>query len=544
MHQLSKYIAIIGLAAMAIPCANAQSRYWIQLTDKRGTSFDPGTYFDKTVLEKATKAQSTTIDSTDFPLNETYVGKIASITGNLGQTSRWLNAVAVSATKRELNAIQKLPFVKAITPIKGNYVQASHKKAKDRSSNDSEIYDILNRQTQRMGARYLKLPDSSIVINGQGIRIAVFDAGFPEVNNHEAFQHIRDNNRIVATWDFTKNKENVYRGNSHGTNVLSCIAGIHEGIPMGMATGAEFLLAITEVESEPFSEEENWLAAVEWAHKHGADIISSSLGYTYNRYFPTDMNGKTFVARAAGIAAKKGILVINAAGNDGDNDWQVLGTPADADSILTVGGISPDNNLHIDFSSYGPTADGRMKPNVCAFGEAVVADPYGEVEIAFGTSFATPLISGFVACAWQINRNKSAMEMLKLVEQSSDLYPYFDYAHGFGVPQANFFIDSLPKPEATFDLYEDDNYYNVLVPAGYVKLLSGYNTTVLFYNIENEKGMLTEYGAVRVYQEKALSLYKTAFKKGYKLNLKYLNYSATFNLGNKEEAAEEIMANR
>ena len=170
---------------------------------------------------------------------------------------------------------------------------------------------------------------------------------------------------------------------------------------MGLATGANFLLAITEVSSEPFSEEENWLAAVEWAYKNGADIISSSLGYTNNRYFTKDMDGKkSFVVKAASLAARKGMLVINAAGNDGDSEWKVISTPADADSILTIGGVSPETNLHINFSSYGPTADGRMKPNVSAFGEAVVANTKGNVEIAFGTSFATPLVAGFAACAW------------------------------------------------------------------------------------------------------------------------------------------------
>lgn len=541
MNQIKKVIAILGFYLMVFPLANAQSRYWVQFTDKKETTFDPKSYF-----ESNSAVSSTIMDSLDFPLNERYTNSIKEITGNLGRSSRWLNAVAVSATQRELKLLKRLPFVKEITPITGNFTQASKEvKSGFGNGNESEIYDIINRQTQRMGARYFALQDSSIVINGKGIRIAVFDGGFPGVNTHEAFQQIRDEKRIIATWDFTKNNENVYRGISHGTNVLSCIAGMHEGTPIGMATGAEFLLAITEENSEPFSEEENWLAAVEWAHKHGANIISSSLGYTYNRYFPSDMDGKkTFVARAATIAARKGMLVVNAAGNDGDSDWQVLGTPADADSILTVGGINPDNNLHIDFSSYGPTADGRMKPNVCAFGKAVVANPKGGVEIAYGTSFATPLISGFVACAWQINRNKSAMEMLKLIEKSGDLYPYFDYAHGYGVPQANYFIDSIAAPEPTFSLYEDNTYYNIFVQPGYVKLLSGYNTTILFYNIEDENGKLTEYGAVRVYQEKALSLYKTSFKKGYKLNLKYLNYSARYNLGNKEENVPEKVAAR
>lgn len=160
--------------------------------------------------------------------------------------------------------------------------------------------------------------------------------------------------RIIATWDFVKNKEFVYDYSSHGTSVLTCIAGKIDDKKFGLAPGAEFLLARTEITREVFSEEENWLAAVEWADKNGADIIQRISCRIYlQKIFPKEMDGQTtLVTQYANLAASKGMLVINAAGNDGDKKWEVIGAPADADSVLSIGGIDPDKGYHIDFSSY------------------------------------------------------------------------------------------------------------------------------------------------------------------------------------------------
>jgi serine protease AprX len=218
------------------------------------------------------------------------------------------------------------------------------------------------------------------------------------------------------------------------------------------------------------------------------------------------MDGKTsFVTRAANMAASKGILVINAAGNEGGGKWSIIGAPADADSIISVGGISPESQLQISFSSHGPTADGRLKPNVSAFGVALVANPKGGYSNASGTSFASPLVAGFAACAWQLNPNVSASQMHTLIQQSGDLYPYFDYAHGYGVPQADFFVDSTeqnqPTNEIVFERYT--NGIQVFINDFNPKLQAGYNTSYLFWHIRKPDGTLSEYGVVRVYQKKA-----------------------------------------
>jgi subtilisin family serine protease len=445
------FFTFVFLTLLLFPSAElmAQKRYWVFLADKSGVEFDPYSYFDAAAIYNRQVKQIPLVQFSDLPLREDYLNEIKQITGNLGTASRWINAVAVNADNKTLQKISKLPFVLDIQEIK--IVSAETREDLDNAIN-FENDQLREAQISSFGVKYFE----NIGIDGSGVRIAVFDGGFPGVDTSSMFKHLRNSGRIIATWDFVKNEEYVYDYSSHGTRVLTCIAGILDNKKFGLAPGSEFLLARTEVTREIFSEEENWLAAVEWADKNGADIINSSLGYTYKRYFPHQMDGKsTLVTRSANMAASKGILVINAAGNDGDKKWEVIGAPADADSVLTIGGVSPDNGNHIDFSSYGPTFDGRMKPNLVAFGK-VCSSNGKKIKQVYGTSFATPLITGFAACVMQIHPEWSNMETFRELEKSGHLFPYFDYAHGFGVPQAFYFTVGKPDvmPSVTFS--EDD----------------------------------------------------------------------------------------
>jgi hypothetical protein len=294
---------------------------------------------------------------------------------------------------------------------------------------------LARQQTQTLGVEAFRRAG----LDGRGLRIAIFDVGFNGADQHPAFRELFAQKKVVASYDFVRHVPDVFHGGTHGLEVLSCLAGrLPDGTLLGLAPGAEYLLARTErMHREVYAEELDWLAAVEWADRNGADIINSSLGYTSRRYFPEEMNGRTsLVARAAELAARKGILVVNAAGNDGDNeDWRTVGTPADADSVLAIGGINPETGLHLDFSAYGPSADRRLKPNVAAFGTVLAASPGGYSRID-GTSFASPLVAGFAACAWQQQRTLTAMALFQQIQESASLYPYYDYAHGYGVPQA------------------------------------------------------------------------------------------------------------
>jgi hypothetical protein len=202
------------------------------------------------------------------------------------------------------------------------------------------------------------------------------------------------------------------------------------------------------------------------------------------------MDGTSFVAKAANMAARKGILVCNSMGNEGnDKSWHVLITPADADSVLSVGGIedTPDSYKKIKFSSYGPTADGRRKPNVVAFGRACVANKNGKTTYAEGTSFSCPLVAGFAACAWQTRRNLTAMQLKAEIEKSGDVYPYFDYAIGYGVPQAGYFTDSVrPTIEPTFTFEKQGDALTI-------QLKPFDKETDVFYNLTDETGRVVLY---------------------------------------------------
>ena len=397
-------------------------------------------------------------------------------------------------------------------------------------SQKSQRYDLNTlalHQIARMGGDYFKQAN----LTGKGIRIAVFDAGFPEVDTHPAFEHIRKN--IVATYDFTKKSENVYRGNSHGTSVLSNIAGKMGDIPLGLAPDAEFLLAITEKSrAEPFWEEETWRRAVDWAYENGAQIISSSLGYAKHRYFPENMDGQTsFVAKAAQIAAEKGILVINAIGNEGsDQTWIKLITPADVETVLSVGGIDPKTQIKSSFSSFGPSATGRLKPNVCANSTTVAAKTKGKFNSVNGTSFATPLIAGFAACVWQAHPDLKAQEIFELIQQLGELYPYYDYAHGYGVPNAWHLDKTLPQPSKTFDFIEEDDAIKIEISKDFSRQLGKSNNFRLYYHLQKNNGLLSEYAVIEVFQKDVLTIPKEKLGDIKQISVHFSGYTSTYEI--------------
>ncbi len=477
---------------------NAQNKYWVFLTDKSGVEFNPYEYFSPHAMQRRVRNHIPICDSTDYPLNEQYVQIISKQVDSLGFRSRWMNALVVWANDAQINRLETLPFVKKTQALEYKVLVASEKVSDARTE---EIDLLIDKQTRSMGGNLFEPKQ----IDGKGVVIAIFDGGFPSVNTHSFFKPLFVEKRILATYDFTSGNQEVYHASSHGTMVLSNIAGVLDGKKMGLATGASFLLARTEVNSEPFSEEENWLAAVEWADKNGADIINSSLGYTHHRYFPVQMDGGSLVAKAANMAFEKGILVVNAAGNEGeDANWKYIGTPADAEHTLSIGGIDPMNDLHISFSSYGPTADGRLKPNVSALGKTVVIGRNPKPKIAYGTSFASPLVAGFAACVLQLNPNYTSKQLFEEIQKSAHLYPYYDYSHGYGIPQASYFTSrAIPSP-TTFKIVEESDTIKV-------SLLDFMQTNLfenryLFYKISDAKGRIRVYKVLDVYQKNVLIL--------------------------------------
>jgi len=525
--------------------SDAQQHWMVYFKDKQHKDFNPYTYFDAKAIERRISIGLPVDDPSDWPVNENYVSEVSLLVNDIIIVSRWLNALAVDADESQIGNIRNLSYVLTVDQIEPAPIHIASFIDFDTSITLNEA-KVLEGQLKTLGVDDWQKAE----INGKGLRIAIFDVGFDHADKVPAFDHIRNENRLIATRDFTsrKNGEYVYYGNGHGTQVWSCIAGKIGDIQIGLATGAEFLLAKTEKSSEKYSEELYWLAAAEWADKNGADIINSSLGYTGKRYFNWQMDGKSsFVTRAANIAARKGMLVVNAAGNEGTDAWHYIGAPADADSVLSIGGIDPETGYHTSFSSYGPTSDKRMKPNVSAYGHVIAAAPAGLTSTQ-GTSFASPLVAGFAACAWQTDRTLTNMQLFKEIEKSGYLYPYFDYAHGFGIPQAGHFLNKDKEPSApSFKVIENNDSITIVVNkfisgisesshnqvSGTVKANDSESTSnqdYLYYNIMNKTGVLDSYYVMDVTQNEVLTILKSDFQNGETLNVHFAGYSISVKL--------------
>ncbi len=456
-------IGLIVVSLLTILSSFAQKKVLITFTDKDDVAFDPYQYFDQKAIERRAKHNLPLVDFTDLPVKEEYVLGITPYVLECNVVSRWLNASIAVVDENNIDVIRSLSYVDKVEVLGNPKCEIAEIKL---DTVENSGLQLLKGQLNRMGRKTFRTKG----ITGAGVRIAIFDVGFKHVDQNKAFEHIRDEGRIIKTWNFVNNNEDVYKTDYHGTNVLSCIAGKNGSLEIGLATDAEFLLAKTERKLwEPFSEEENWLAAAEWADKNGAQIISSSLGYGYHRYFLDEMDGNTsLVARAARIATRKGILVVNSAGNEYGGRWGYLISPADVDSVLTVGGIDPYTGIGISFSSIGPTADYRPKPNVVSYG-SVMASGRHEFGKTQGTSFSCPLISGFVACLLQANPNLTNMQLFRAIEKTGDLYPYFDYRHGYGVPHADNFFSKPTFPKSFEFTVDSFGYVNCVIDSVFLK---------------------------------------------------------------------------
>lgn len=484
MPRLYEWVCslLLAVSATEAPAQSIPARYWVTLRDKQGVSFAPEQYFSLQAQARRQRQHLPACETSDLPVRSDYVAAIAARVDTITLVSRWFNAVACRATPAQAAQLKALPGVQSVerwpepqnaapaasrpsqAPTTYSLNHSSALRAKPLSAND---YLLARRQTAYLDEPALRRAN----LNGKGLRIAIFDVGFEGLPGHPAFQALVNERRIVATHDFLKNRPDVFRGGSHGIEVLACLAGRlpngptgQPGPALGLAPAAEFLLARTEqLHRERYAEEEAWLAAAEWADKEGADIINSSLAYTEQRYFPEHMDGRrSLIARAANLAARKGMLVVSAAGNDGDDDWVRIGTPADADSVLAIGGLDPETGLHAVFSSYGPSADRRPKPNLAAFGTVLTATPEGYERLE-GTSFSSPLVAGFAACMWQKNRSLTAMQLFRQLQESAELYPYFDYAHGYGRPRLAYFEGAAKAVEPTFDFVPHDSLVAVVI---------------------------------------------------------------------------------
>jgi len=400
-------------------------------------------YLSPRAIERR-RLQLIPIDKEDLPVPRAWIAELSQ-NGRVVGVSRWLNAALVEI--KSPKTLPKAPFIRCMEPFSmGSPGQKpSHRIPTAATHTFSDLGDFspegLNSTYQQLSM--LHIPDlHQQNLYGRGIRIAIFDAGFPGMSQIQAFQHIFAQGRFIAGYDFVSRDSIVFDDNSHGTMVASVILGRDSANGyLGGAPEAEVLLARTEdAVSETRREEWNWAEAAEWADSMGAHIIQSSLGYSTfddpsENYTYADMDGRTAITtRAARTAARKGLLVVTSAGNEGMSPWRYITAPADADSVIAVGAVDANGQITV-FSSRGPTADGRIKPDVVAMGQSTrVIRPDGNVGGAAGTSFASPLITSLAACLWQANPTLHAQLLRKVLLESADRYTNPDTAYGYGLP--------------------------------------------------------------------------------------------------------------
>jgi len=420
---------------------------WVYFKDKPDATADlanPIVMLSQRSLDRRAK-QGIAIDSKDVPISLSYINQIKGAFGiAVKAKSKWLNAIHVIGSEINIKNLKTaFTFVDSIQFANKNIAaKVSSIKKINRRNNKFAYTTTINygnatNQIEMIHGEFLHQQN----FTGSGMIIAILDAGFPNVDTFAAFQRIRSNNQILGGYDFVNRNTNFYTGFSHGASVLSDIAGYVSNQFVGTAPDADFYLFITEdVSKETPLEESLWVEAAERADSLGVDVINTSLGYTtfdnanYD-YTYSDMDGKTtFISRGAEIAASRGMILVNAAGNDGVSSWHYISAPADAASVLSVGAVDP-SGVVASFSSYGPTSDGRIKPDVEAEGASVyVIDGSGNVATSNGTSFASPIMTGAITCLWQANPTKTYLEILNAVRESASRYANPTDHDGYGIP--------------------------------------------------------------------------------------------------------------
>jgi hypothetical protein len=435
-------VTLIIFCSSNLLFAQGAQRVWIYFSDKgrletSDIAESAKSYLsDRAIKRRMVKAVGQSFEYTDLPIEPAYRQRLEQLGVTIHHESRWLNAVSAYLNQVEVSVITQLPYVNKIEAVKKYRYEKygeSYKYPIAKSKNGN--YGLSENQNAMLGV----ISAHENGYRGEGVRIAMFDTGF--ILQHEALQHIK----VIDTYDFVQNDEVVANQegdlsiqHNHGTLVLSVIAAYKPGELIGTAYEAEFLLAKTEDErSETSLEEDNWVAAAEWADSMGADIISTSVGYGGEvGYTYENMDGNsTIITKAADLAVKKGIVVFASAGNEGLSSWVHILAPADGDSVIAVGAVNPDRSLYPK-SSRGPTFDGRIKPDLMAQGGLVYTVNPNSTDAYtynYGTSVACPLGSGAAALVLTIVPDLDPMNLRELLTKTASQSDAPDNQFGYGI---------------------------------------------------------------------------------------------------------------
>ena len=452
MKRIGSSILILILATVTGKGLLAQNTnaYFIQFSDKVSESNIRATLSEK-ALERRTKF-NLSIDSYDMPVSANYISVILQDTTiRLRYALKWHNAIVVNCTKTSLHYLTDLPFVRAVKFVgetqtlkssEGPLFYAPRLVLKDATMKENgytkEDYGVSYAQNKQIGVPYLH----RLGYTGKGIDVAVFDAGFKNLNAIPGFLKHQANDRLTFCYDVAQLDNLLTDADNHGTAVTSCLGAYQLGHYVGSAPLANLFLFRTEYgATESPLEELNWCKAAELSYSAGVDMITSSLGYfrfddTTLSYRHSDLDGFTsYISLGARIAVEKGILVLNSAGNEGDNLWRKIGTPADVATVLTIGAAGIDNQVG-RFSSQGYNAKGDIKPDVVACGVLTyVGSPNGNYYQGYGTSYATPVAAGGVACLLQAFPGLTPLQINQLIRSTASQSQNPDSIMGYGVAQ-------------------------------------------------------------------------------------------------------------
>lgn len=470
------------------------------------------------------------ITEQDAPIETSYIQNIQNLGFTVTDQSKWLNGVAVNATSAQITQLQSEPYVLKVESFVKNSVIAKQAKI-------SKIEKFLNSTTDFTYGNSLdqinQINLRNLHVNGYtgaGISIAVIDTGFPTVNTGSTFARIRNNNQIKGGYNFVNKSTDIYNTslNNHGTNCLGIIAGYIDGIFVGSAPDADFYLYASENSALEIPEEElYWIEAAEEADRQGVDIISTSLGYNtfddskYN-YTYADMNGqKSFIARGVNIASDKGIFVLIASGNEGNKTWHYITTPSDSEKAFSIGAVDSSGNASV-FTSFGPNSNNSIKPDASARGTSTYYTYNNSSYFGNGTSYATPLSAGGVACLLQaIPNSYNRTNVKNKLRETASLYPSFDNQTGYGILNFSNALSSInaslniseikrlvvniyPNPTKSFihiktneklkniELYDEIGRKLKTLPLNYSQNIESLNKGIYYLKIETEKSSTVE----------------------------------------------------
>jgi subtilisin family serine protease len=462
-----KKLSLLLLLVVASLFASAQistNIYWVQFTDKNDSPYsldNPEAYLSPRALQRRAN-QGIGIDSYDIPVNPQYLQAVADCGAELINPSKWLNGVSVHVTDPAvIEAINALAFVEVVRNCP-NDLKAQEWKERWMAQEMTPVqanrsfrgyYGGAEDQVKQLKVDLLH----DMGFDGTDVVVAVLDGGFYGTEEQSCFDNMREEGRLLGTRDFVYGSNSVYTQSTHGTSCLSTMAAYDPTNMVGTAPKASYYLIHTEDgDSENIIEEYNWVSGAEYADSLGVDVCSTSLGYIGFDLSQWDhpfehFDGKTApMTIGAEIAASRGMVCVNAAGNEGDGIC-TLGIPGDAEHVLTIGAVNADGNRAY-FSSVGPTYDERIKPDVMAMGEGTyVASGYGGWWPYYngdGTSFATPVLAGAVACLRQARPYATVQEICDAIRACGDRADNPDYKYGYGIPDFSKAVELLHVAES------------------------------------------------------------------------------------------------